>query len=394
MCCNANENLDKFIMAYKNLNLFQFRNIKNTEIKLEEGVNIFYGENGQGKTNLLEALFFLSRGRSFRTTEASRCISISRDPNLTYDAVSVIKSNYKDSLNVDNSLKVQIDNNKKTFWINEKRTVSTRLSTFCPTVLFSPESLASIKEGPQERRNLIDDIIEQLPEYSKAVSQFRKILKTRNKVLSDVKREIKKESEVRGILASINDIFIKSSLDLIELRLYFLDLLKPYAQTAVRYIFNSEDDFDFNYIISDLEIRRFEASKVEELLRKRAQELYFSELSTGHSLIGPQKHDIQFIFNGKDSRYYCSQGQQRALIVALKIAEIFYRLERREESPVLLLDDVMSELDEGKRDRLVDFLKDVKSQIIITTTEKSSSLEKIIGPHKQFYIESGQISLL
>ncbi len=381
-------------MAYKNLNLFQFRNIKNTEIKLEEGVNIFYGENGQGKTNLLEALFFLSRGRSFRTTEPSRCISMFKEESFSESNVALIKSNYKDSLNVDNSLKVQIENNKKTFWINEKRTVSTKLSTFCPTVLFSPESLASIKEGPQERRNLIDDIIEQLPEYSKAVSQFRKILKTRNKVLGDVKREFKKESEVRDLLNSITDIFIKSALDLIELRIYFLDLLKPYAQTAVRYIFNSEDSFDFNYIISDVEIHEFEAEKIEDLLRKRAQELYISELSSGYSLIGPQKHDIQFIFNGKDSRYYCSQGQQRALIVALKIAEIFYRLERREESPVLLLDDVMSELDERKRDRLVDFLKDVKSQIIITTTEKSSSLEKIMGPHKQFYIEEGRISLL
>ncbi|MCO5112776.1 MAG: DNA replication and repair protein RecF [Bdellovibrionaceae bacterium] len=381
-------------MAYKNLNLFHFRNIKNTEIKLEEGVNIFYGENGQGKTNLLEALFFLSRGRSFRTTEPSRCISMFKEESFSESNVALIKSNYKDSLNVDNSLKVQIENNKKTFWINEKRTVSTKLSTFCPTVLFSPESLASIKEGPQERRNLIDDIIEQLPEYSKAVSQFRKILKTRNKVLGDVKREFKKESEVRDLLNSITDIFIKSALDLIELRIYFLDLLKPYAQTAVRYIFNSEDSFDFNYIISDVEIHEFEAEKIEDLLRKRAQELYISELSSGYSLIGPQKHDIQFIFNGKDSRYYCSQGQQRALIVALKIAEIFYRLERREESPVLLLDDVMSELDERKRDRLVDFLKDVKSQIIITTTEKSSSLEKIMGPHKQFYIEEGRISLL
>lgn len=381
-------------MAYKNLNLFQFRNIKNTEIKLEEGVNIFYGENGQGKTNLLEALFFLSRGRSFRTTEPSRCISMFKEESFSESNVALIKSNYKDSLNVDNSLKVQIENNKKTFWINEKRTVSTKLSTFCPTVLFSPESLASIKEGPQERRNLIDDIIEQLPEYSKAVSQFRKILKTRNKVLSDVKREFKKESEVRDLLNSITDIFIKSALDLIELRIYFLDLLKPYAQTAVRYIFNSEDSFDFNYVISDVEIHKFEAGRIEDLLRKRAQELYMSELSSGYSLIGPQKHDIQFIFNGKDSRYYCSQGQQRALIVALKIAEIFYRLERREESPVLLLDDVMSELDERKRDRLVDFLKDVKSQIIITTTEKSSSLEKIMGPHKQFYIEEGRISLL
>lgn len=379
-------------MAYKNLNLFQFRNIKNAEIKLEEGVNIFYGENGQGKTNLLEALYFLSRGKSFRTIDSARCISI--DNHEASTKVAMLKSNYVDSLNVDNHLKVQLENNKKTFWINEKRTHSTKLSTFSPTVLFSPESLASIKEGPQERRDLIDDIIEQLPEYSKAVSQFRKVLKTRNKILSDVKKERKKEVEVRSLLGSVTDLFIKHSLDLIELRLYFLEVLKPYAQAAVKYIFNSEDLFDFNYIISDLEINEFNSLKIENLLRKRAEELYFAELSSGYSLIGPQKHDIQFIFNGKDSRYYCSQGQQRALIVALKIAEIFYRLESREERPVLLLDDVMSELDERKRDRLVDFLKDVKSQIIITTTEKSSSLEKIIGPHQQFFIEDGVINIL
>lgn len=379
-------------MAYKNLNLFQFRNIQDIDIKLEDGVNIFYGDNGQGKTNLLEALFFLSRGRSFRTIDSSRCISMT--PNFQNDPVAMIRSNYTDNFNVNNSLKIQIEQSKKSFWINEKRTHSTKLSTVSPTVLFSPESLASIKEGPQQRRDLIDDLIEQLPEYSKAISQFKKILKTRNKILSDVKKEVKKEADVRDLLSSINDLFMKHALDLIELRFYFLNVLKPYAEIAVRYIFNSQDDFNFSYSISGQDLYDFDALKIEQMMRKRASELYNAELSTGYSLIGPQKHDIQFIFNGKDSRYYCSQGQQRALIVALKIAEIFYRLERREESPVLLLDDVMSELDERKRDRLVDFLKDVKSQIIITTTEKSSSLEKIMGPHRQFYIEEGKISLM
>lgn len=377
-------------MSYKNLNLFQFRNISNAQIDLEEGVNIFYGENGQGKTNLLEALFFLSRGRSFRTLDSARCISMSNDEHLQIP-VSVLKSSYQDSLNVNYHLKVKLEDNKKTFWLNEKRTRSTHLSTVCPTILFSPESLSSIKNGPQERRFFVDDFIEQLPEYSRAVSQFKKILRTRNKVLSDVKKEIKKESEVRNLLLSVNDLFFKHSLDLIELRMHFLELLKPYAELAVRYIFNSKDSFDFSYIISGQKLEGFNSDSVLESLRKRALELYAAELSTGHSLIGPQKHDIQFIFNGKDSRYYCSQGQQRALIIALKVAEVFYRLEKRDERPVLLLDDVMSELDEGKRDRLVDFLRDVNSQIIITTTEKSSLLEKIIGPHRQFYIDQGSI---
>lgn len=389
-------------MAYKNLNLFQFRNIENTEIKLEEGVNIFYGNNGQGKTNLLEAIYLLSRGKSFRTLDSSRCIAFDKqnENDSVEKAVAILKSDYIDSYNVSNSFKVRLEKNKKSVWLNDKKTYSTRLSTVCSTVLFSPESLSSIKEGPQQRRDLIDDLIEQIPEYSKGVLQFRKILKARNKVLTDLKNllknndksQFKNETDLRNVLQSINDLFFKHAEDLVELRVHFLTLLKPYAEEAVRYIFNSKDTFDFKYEISGEEINFENLNIVQNLMKKRAQELQLSEVGVGHSLIGPQKHDIQFIFNGKDSRYYCSQGQQRALIVALKVAEIFYRIQKREERPVLLLDDVMSELDEQKRERLVDFLKDIRSQIIITTTEKSSSLEKIMGTHRQFYIKEGRIA--
>lgn len=380
-------------MAFKKVELFQFRNINQTHVLLEDGINILYGDNGQGKTSFLESLYFLSRGKSFRTLDTYHCVQEVNQSSVEkpYQGIAVLHSVFEDQNNVKNNFKIELTKNKKTFWLNQKRTLSTKLSTVCPSVLFSPESLTTIKDGPSERRELIDDFIEQLPEFSSSVTTYKKILKSRNKILNDVKRELKKESEVRNTLIAINDLFFKHALDLIELRFHFLEVLQPYVQDAVKYIFGEKTEFKFKYIISSSEIKQFEYDKIGTLLRQRSLELYYPEMSTGYSLIGPHKHEIQFIFNGKDSRYYCSQGQQRALIIAFKIAEVLFRLSQRNEKPVLLLDDVMSELDEGKKIKLVDFLKSVNSQIVITTTDRSKNLEKSMGPHAQFKITNGEL---
>lgn len=258
-------------------------------------------------------------------------------------------------------------------------------------VLFSPESLSAIKEGPSERRNLIDDFIESLPEFTRSVSQYRKTLKARNKILSDIKKEHKKLHEVKSVLEALDEIFLKNSLDLIELRLFFLKKFEPYIQESIKFLFGEGTDFRFRYVASGSEIEVFDALKITEKFHSDVKRLFEAEVAIGYSLLGPHKHEVEFILNGKDSRYYCSQGQQRGLIIAFKIAEVLYRLHVRNERPILLLDDVMSELDEGKRIKLVDFLKSINSQIVITTTDRSNNVEKSMGPHSQFKIEQGNI---
>lgn len=374
-------------MSFQKVELHNFRNFKKAEIFLEDGVNVFYGENAQGKTNFLESLYFLARGKSFRTLDLTHCL-YETDEN---EIKTIIKSNFIDINEVNNNFRIELERNKKTIWLNQKRTVSTKISTICPIVLFSPESLSAIKDGPSERRNLIDDFIESLPEFTKSVSQYRKILKARNRILSDLKRELKKVTDVKSVLEALNEIFLKHSLDLIELRLFFLNKFEPYIQEAIKFLFGEGTEFNFRYVASNTEYHDFEALKITEKFHQDVKRLFDAEVAIGYSLIGPHKHEVEFILNGKDSRYYCSQGQQRGLIIAFKIAEVLYRLHVRNERPILLLDDVMSELDEGKRIKLVDFLKSINSQIVITTTDRSSNVEKSMGPHSQFKIAQGRI---
>jgi DNA replication and repair protein RecF len=374
-------------MSFQKIELFNYRNFLKAEIRLEDGVNVFYGENAQGKTNFLESLYFLARGKSFRTLDTTHCIS-----ELSSDMqTAILKSDFLDLNLVNNKFKIEINSNKKSVWLNQKRTVSTKISTMCPIVLFSPESLSAIKNGPAERRDLVDDFIESLPEFTKSVTQYRKILKARNKILSDLKKELKRPEDVKNVLEALNDIFTKQSLDLIELRLFVLKNFQPYIKNAIHFLFGDNTDFHFRYIASGMEITEFNASKLTEIFNLNFKRLFQAEIATGYSLIGPHKHEVEFIMNGKDSRYYCSQGQQRGLIIAFKIAEVLYRLQVRNEKPILLLDDVMSELDEGKRVKLVDFLKSINSQIVITTTDRSSNVIKSMGPHSQYKIANGQI---
>lgn len=374
-------------MSFQKVELLNYRNFKKAEIKLEDGVNVFYGENAQGKTNFLESLFFLARGKSFRTLNAAHCISELDNQN----AISILKSEFIDINSVHNKFRIEIEPNKRSVWLNQKRTVSTKISTLCPVVLFSPESLSAIKNGPAERRDLIDDFIESLPEFTKSVTQYRKILKARNKILGDVRKGHKTSAEVANVLEALNDIFVKQSLDLMELRLFFLKKFEPYIKNAILFMFGEKAEFHFRYIASNEALDDFDPKKITENFKTNFKRLYDAEIATGYSLLGPHKHEVEFIMNGKDSRYYCSQGQQRGLIIAFKIAEVLYRLQVRNERPILLLDDVMSELDEGKRIKLVDFLKSINSQIVITTTDRSSNVEKSMGPHSQFKIENGQI---
>lgn len=377
-------------MSFESVQLIQFRNLKKVELHLEEGVNVFYGKNAQGKTNFLEGLYFLSHGKSFRTTKFFHCIYEGLNEK-DQENTSILKSTFRDKCIVKNLFKVELKKNKRTFWLNGKRTLSTGLSSICPTVLFSPESLSFIKEGPSERRALVDDFIEQLPEFSKGVTSYRKVLKSRNVLLLDVKKGLKKKKEAQKTLFVLNDIFLKYALDLIELRFYFLEKLSPYIRESIQHLFGKESEFEFAYEISGQANPLFNADKISKNMREKLEDISEVEWMTGCSLLGPHRHEIQLIFNGKDSRYYCSQGQQRALILAFRIAEVLYRIHEREENPILLLDDVMSELDVKRRLKLVDFLKGIKSQIIITTTESSQSIKESVGAHRQFKIRQGQI---
>jgi DNA replication and repair protein RecF len=172
------------------------------------------------------------------------------------------------------------------------------------------------------------------------------------------------------LLESINPTFLRLATDLTFARISALNGLAKEFNNAMQYISkNDSTEISVDYVISSENGMSYSSEKVNNALQNRMSELQDAELSTGSSLVGPHKHDIVFLYGQKDSRFYCSQGQQRAIILSFKIAQIVYHRKAHGTYPVLMLDDVLSELDKAKRDALITFLHEINTQIFVTTTD-------------------------
>ncbi|MCB0420701.1 MAG: DNA replication and repair protein RecF [Bdellovibrionales bacterium] len=356
-------------MYFKNIQLHAYRNYSSMKLNLHPKVNIFLGKNGQGKTNLLEAIYFCTKGQSFRPGHGLTYI---QKNDLLVKPTSVIHSQiFAHKLEFD--VKVMIEEHKKQYYVNQRKENSTFLARKFPSVLFSPESLAVIKEGPEARRHLIDEFLMGISENTaRALRDYKRCLKTRNKVLRDYKHELKTLVETERLLESLDQLFLPLSASVSFARINALRSLLPGLKSSMSYISCRENvDISVDYVISSLSSLHLEYDQILQILTRRRDELRSAELSSGTTLVGPHKHDIHFLFEGEDSRFYCSQGQQRAIILSFKMAQIMYHREVLEDEPVLLLDDVLSELDGEKRASLVKFLKEIPSQIIVTTTDLS-----------------------
>lgn len=340
-----------------------FRNFSEATVKFSPKVNIFIGENGQGKTNLLEALFVLTRGQSFRYADNENLIH-----KGSHEAFLKAKAMHGE---LDYDLQLSILKSKKNHLLNGKKATFTDLSFRFPNVIFSPESLAAIKEGADQRRQLIDDLLVSFnPRNADLIADFRKALKTRNKMLKNYLSGDVDQFQTQQLLESLNPTFLKLAADLTWQRLEALRAILKDFNHSMNSISNTTNvDISVEYVVSSENMMQKSRSDVENLLRKRLSELTSAELASGSSLVGPQKHDIVFLYDENDSRFYCSQGQQRALILSFKMAQIVYHRRVHGTYPILMLDDVLSELDSGKRDSLIRFLGDINTQIFITTTD-------------------------
>lgn len=371
-------------MIIKSLSVLNFRNIASIEIKFNERLNLIIGDNGQGKTNIIEAIYLLSQGESFRYSKNENLIELGKTQASIRSEVINKNLNYKISL--------KLSNNKKELLVNDKPASINKLLKFS-VVLFSPESLNIIKESSDGRRQIVDQLIEQITvNGSDVIRNYKKILKTRNKLLKDIAEE--KINYQLGVdtLESLNHIFLKLAAELTFLRIKILNNIKPEVENSLNKI-NSTNavKFDFNYIISDKNYKNSDQEMVLEALRNRMRELQSAELKSGVSLIGPQKHDVIFLYNGNDSRFYCSQGQQRSIILAYKLAQIVYHHTTHGFYPLLLLDDVLSELDLLKQESLISTLNQTETQTFVTTTDVFLLSKLSMNKASVFKIQNGQV---
>lgn len=371
-------------MIVKSLSVRNFRNFESSDIKFNDRLNIIIGDNGQGKTNIIEALYLLSEGESFRYSKNENLIQLKQ-------STAIIKASVLHS-DLDFKLTLKITDNKKDLLVNEKPTSYNKLEKFS-VVLFSPESLNIIKESTDERRNLADQLVEQTTKNGfYVIREYKKVLKTRNKILRDIAEEKINFQLGKDTLEVINISFLKLAAELTYLRITTLNEIKPEVEKSINNIhFSNSVKFDYNYLISEVDHKDSDLEKILYFMKKRMQELEVAELKSGVSLVGPHKHDISFVYNGNDSRFYCSQGQQRSIILAYKMAQIVYHHKVHGFYPLLLLDDVLSELDLTKQESLISTLNQTETQTFVSTTDVSLISKLSMDKASVFKIRSGQI---
>ncbi len=362
-------------MQYERLRLINYRNYRDVVLSFSPRLNVFVGENGQGKTNILEALYLVSQGSSFRYADNSTLISTNKDQALIQ---TLIREN--DLLF---HLKMSLTKSKKNLVLNDKKVASSDIRKIFATVVFSPESLSAIKEASEQRRNLVDEFLitfDQKNAY--LLSDFKKALKVRNKILKNNFEGKADRILTLALLESIQPQYVRLAIELTYNRIKALQGIKTDFNNAMQYISgNNVSELSVEYQISSINSLEYSKEQIEMSLLKRHSELIDAELSQGTTLVGPHKHDVIFLYGQKDSRFFCSQGQQRAIILSFKMAQIVYHRKAHGSYPVLMLDDVLSELDKTKRDALITFLHEIKTQIFVTTTDfnlpQSFSLDQI-----------------
>jgi len=370
--------------VFENLVLRNFRNYQEISVEFDPRVNIFLGSNGQGKTNLLEALVLLSSGESFRYGENDTFVK--KDCPEAFLAAKALVRN----LNYD--LRLQILKSRKNHQLNGKKISGADLVSIFHFVVFSPESLTSIKEGADQRRQLIDELLMSVDvHHGQLIRDFRKALKSRNRILKDLGEQKSSLRETKDLLESLNPSFFRLATDLTLARIKALQTIEPELNAAMQKISHSEKKTRLQYQISGQNSVNKTHQDIHNLLVKRANELHAAELSSGTSLIGPQKHDIQFLYDENDSRFFCSQGQQRALILSFKMAQIVYHQQVHSAHPILMLDDVLSELDEDKREGLITFLQEIRTQIFMTTTDLKMTGDLARHDCRVIEVRDGQI---
>ena len=371
-------------MFLDKLGLKHFRNYKEININFSNLTNIFVGNNAEGKTNLLEAIYLLSVGRSYRDYSDRNLIQWgSRETKIS----AQIK---KRSGNL--SLKIIIDRNGKKVFVNNL--IQNKLSNYIGNlnvVLFSPEDLELIKGPPAIRRKFINTQFGQMSRnYLIDLLRYRKILKNRNLFLKKINFSRKLSYLNKTYLEILDGQLCRSGSRLIFQRFKLIKQLRKYSQRAHK-IISKKENLDIKYRTFKNIGQNSSLQEIYSVFLKKLKEKQQKELILKTTTIGPHHDDLNFFINGKGVGSFASQGQQRTTALSLKLAEINMIKLKSGEYPILLLDDVFSELDKNRQLHLLNFIKN-KVQAFLTTPHLSSLEEKIIKNPKIYGIENGKLS--
>lgn len=356
-------------MKIDSIKLNNFRNYENANISLKDGINFIVGKNAQGKTNLLESVYLLSVGKSPKNSKDKQIIKFGADKSRVEINFSTREGN--------KTIQMLLDRfNKKSIRINNLNVLKiAELVGVLSAVYFSPDELKLIKEVPEDRRRFLDVSISQFDKaYLYDIIKYDKILKQRNTILKSNSSKETKLEELKLFTPQLID----TAEQIIIKRVKFIENLKNIAKNIHKTITNSENlEIFYSFDISFKSIKE----QLNELFEKNIDK----ELELGYTCFGPHRDDIIFKINDLDCKYYASQGQQRTVALVVKLALMEVIKSHIGEYPILLLDDVLSELDYSRQNKMLELTK--KYQTLITCT----SIPILDFEYNKIEIENGQV---
>ncbi len=360
-------------MQLDSIKLYNYRNLQiEGELEFSPGVNFFIGKNGQGKTNLLEAIYFLGSGRSFRSSKISELISWQRSEASVFGKVR--------RKTEDLDLGISISVGKRTAYCN-----SEQISSFSKylgkllTICFAPSDLELVQGAPAERRRFIDKHLSELSaSYFDNLLAYQRALKSKNAILRAGHAD-------RAQIFTWNEILCEPALKLIELRTGFLSLIKEQAQQLHQSFALVDGALEIDYLPS---VEHQDIDLFRELLNSQFER----ERLQRKSALGPHLDDFKIQLAGQKARSFASQGQTRSLVLSLKLAALKVVENESGESPIVLLDDVESELDQERRQRLIAYLLGSGYQVFITGTDHPESQFREIESTRIIKIAEGKIT--
>ncbi|PAV28498.1 DNA replication/repair protein RecF [Virgibacillus profundi] len=368
-------------MHIQQLQLKNYRNYQNMEISFDDKVNVIIGENAQGKTNLMEAIYVLAFTKSHRTPREKELIQWEKE----YAKIEGMITKRKQSF----PLEIIISSKGKKAKLN--RLEQKRLSDYIGAlnvVMFAPEDLTLVKGPPQIRRRFIDMELGQIqPRYIYHLGQYQKVLKQRNHLLKLMQRG---KTSDKTMLQVLTDQLVEHAATLLERRFVFLDLLRKWAGPIHHQISRNLETLEIRYSPTIEVSEEANKEKIETIYLNKFQEIREKEIDRGTTLIGPHRDDLIFHVNNKDVQTYGSQGQQRTTALSVKLAEIDLIFNEVGEYPILLLDDVLSELDDFRQSHLLNTIQG-KVQTFVSTTSVDGINHETLRKAELFQVKDGHI---
>ncbi|MGL5689119.1 MAG: DNA replication/repair protein RecF [Weissella cibaria] len=368
-------------MELLELKLNNFRNYQDLAVTFSPGVNVFLGPNAQGKTNLLEAIYVLALARSHRTTSDKELIGWEGKEAMVS---GVVRRQYG---KVPLSLAFTSKGKKARMNHLDQAKLGTYIGQL-NVILFAPEDLALVKGAPTIRRNFIDREFSQMsPKYLYIANQYKGVLKQRNQYLKQLQS---KQAKDMLYLEVLTDQLTSFASELIVRRIQLIKKLGEAAAPIHADITQGGETLRIAYVSQLNEEELGDEQVIKEAMTKRFERLQSREVMMGTTLLGPHRDDLRFDVNGRDVATFGSQGQQRTTALAVKLAEIDLMKQETGEYPILLLDDVLSELDTNRQTHLLTAMQN-KVQTFITTPSLSDVARQLINEPKVFNVRAGQL---